>query len=39
VLGRIGEPEDVAYAVAFLCSERARYVTGAVLTVDGGQLL
>jgi 3-oxoacyl-[acyl-carrier protein] reductase len=39
VLGRIGEPEDVAHAVAFLCSERARYITGAVLVVDGGQLL
>jgi 3-oxoacyl-[acyl-carrier protein] reductase len=39
VLGRMGEPEDVAHAVAFLCSERARYVTGAVLNVDGGQLL
>ena len=31
-----GEPEDVANAVAFLCSERARYITGAVLTVTGG---
>jgi 3-oxoacyl-[acyl-carrier protein] reductase len=39
VLGRMGEPEDVAHAVVFLCSERARYVTGAVLNVDGGQLL
>ncbi|HVQ74633.1 MAG TPA: SDR family NAD(P)-dependent oxidoreductase [Candidatus Binatia bacterium] len=35
-LQRAGEPEDVASAVAFLCSERARYITGAVLTVTGG---
>jgi 3-oxoacyl-[acyl-carrier protein] reductase len=38
VLGRIAEPEDVAAAVVFLCSERARHVTGAMLRVDGGQL-
>ncbi len=31
-----GEPEDVAWAVAFLCSERARYITGAVLPLTGG---
>ena len=31
-----GQPEDVASAITFLCSERARYITGAVLTVTGG---
>ena len=35
-LGRIAEPEDVAPSVLFLASEGARYVTGAVLAVDGG---
>jgi meso-butanediol dehydrogenase/(S,S)-butanediol dehydrogenase/diacetyl reductase len=35
-LGRPGEPEDVAPAVLFLAGEGARYVTGAVLPVDGG---
>jgi 3-oxoacyl-[acyl-carrier protein] reductase len=35
-LGRLGEPEDVAGAVAFLCSAEAAFVTGAVLSVDGG---
>jgi 3-oxoacyl-[acyl-carrier protein] reductase len=33
---REGQPEDVAWAVAFLCSERARYITGAVLPITGG---
>jgi len=31
-----GQPEDIANAIAFLCSERARYITGAVLTITGG---
>lgn len=34
--GRIGAPEDVANAVAFLASEKAAYITGQVLCVDGG---
>jgi 2-deoxy-D-gluconate 3-dehydrogenase len=34
--GRWGEPDDIAGAAVFLCSEAARYVTGHVLVVDGG---
>lgn len=36
VLGRIGEPEEIAEAVAFLCSDRASFITGQLLSVDGG---
>lgn len=35
-LGRLGRPEDIAEAVAFLASDRAAFITGQVLTADGG---
>jgi len=38
-LGRLGLPEDVAEAVAFLASDSANYVTGQVLHVDGGMVM
>jgi NAD(P)-dependent dehydrogenase (short-subunit alcohol dehydrogenase family) len=38
-LKRIGQPDDVAQVVAFLCSEAARHITGQVLSVDGGMSL
>ena len=38
-LGRLGAPEEVAYAVAFLASPRAAYITGATLHVNGGMLM
>jgi NAD(P)-dependent dehydrogenase (short-subunit alcohol dehydrogenase family) len=34
--GRVGEADEVANAIAFLCSDSARFVNGAALTVDGG---
>ena len=38
-LGRLGTPEDIAHAVAFLASEQANFITGQVLTCDGGFIL
>ncbi len=38
-LGRLGEPQDVARVVAFLCSDAAAYITGQVINVDGGMVM
>ncbi len=38
-LQRLGQPADVAGAVAFLCSPAASYITGQILTVDGGMVM
>jgi 7-alpha-hydroxysteroid dehydrogenase len=37
-LGRLGEPQDIAYAALFLCSPASAWVSGQVLTVSGGGL-
>jgi NAD(P)-dependent dehydrogenase (short-subunit alcohol dehydrogenase family) len=37
-LGRIGRPDEIASAVAWLCSDHAAFITGAVLSIDGGRL-
>lgn len=39
VLKRLAEPGDVAAVVAFLCSEKAKHITGEVIKVDGGQYI
>ena len=38
-LGKLGEPDDIAGAVAYLASPEAKYITGQVLTVDGGMVM
>lgn len=38
-LAKLGEPDDIAGAVAFLASAEAKYITGQVLTVDGGMVM
>jgi 3-oxoacyl-[acyl-carrier protein] reductase len=38
-LGRFGQPEDIARAVRFLCSDEAAFITGEVLVVDGGMAM
>jgi 3(or 17)beta-hydroxysteroid dehydrogenase len=38
-LGRIGEPDDIAYVIVYLASDEAKYVTGSEFQVDGGQHL
>jgi NAD(P)-dependent dehydrogenase (short-subunit alcohol dehydrogenase family) len=38
-VGRLGQPQDVADLVAFLCSEQAGYITGAVVDINGGFLI
>ncbi|MBU1862524.1 MAG: 3-oxoacyl-[acyl-carrier-protein] reductase [Candidatus Omnitrophica bacterium] len=38
-LGRLGEPKDVARVVLFLASENASYITGQVITIDGGMVM
>ncbi len=39
VMKRVGQPEDLAYVVSFLASDKARHVTGDVIRVDGGQYI
>jgi 3-oxoacyl-[acyl-carrier protein] reductase len=38
-MGRKGQPEEIAYAVAFLASDQAAYITGQILGIDGGMAM
>ena len=38
-LGRMGKPEEVADLVAFLCDDKADFITGQIITIDGGLTL
>jgi 3-oxoacyl-[acyl-carrier protein] reductase len=38
LLGRLGEPEDIAHAALFLASDEASFITAQTLTVDGGRM-
>lgn len=38
-MGRLGAPDEIAAAVAFLASEDASFITGAILTADGGMTI
>ncbi len=39
ILGRLGKPEEIAEAVVFFCSDRASYINGQLISVDGGRAL
>jgi acetoacetyl-CoA reductase len=38
-MGRIGEPEEVAQCVVFLAGERASFITGSTISINGGQIM
>ena len=38
-LKRVGQPEDLAFLVAFLASDKAKHITGEIIKVDGGQYI